>query len=149
HGQEGVIVFAEPDVFPVEFLLDEGVAIEVVGGLERKKGGDAKHHRAEDFIAQVEVVMQVPAALLSQNPMVWILGSELGKGASERGALFHALENEVDAIAAGPLHATEPRPHVILFADPFLRPLDGRLVIASECLYPLPVIAGPLTEGSF
>jgi hypothetical protein len=93
--------------------------------------------------------MQVPAALLSQNPMVWILGSELGNGASERGALFHALENEVDAIAAGPLHATEPRPHVILFADPFLRPLDGSLVIASECLYPLPVIASPLTESSF
>jgi hypothetical protein len=58
-------------------------------------------------------------------------------------------KNEIDAIAARPLHATEPRSDVILFADAFLRPLDGDLVIASERLYPLPIIAGSLTEDGF
>src|SRR5207244_8748070 len=41
-GQEGVIVFAEADFFPVQFLLDEGVAVEVIGGLEGKEGGHAQ-----------------------------------------------------------------------------------------------------------
>jgi hypothetical protein len=81
-GQEGVVVFAEPDVFAVQFLLDEGMPVEVIGGLERKEGGNAKHYRAQGFIAQVEVVMHVPAALLPENPVVWILGRELGNGAA-------------------------------------------------------------------
>ena len=42
-GEEGVIVFAEADVLADEFLLDEGVTVEVIGGLERKEGSDAKH----------------------------------------------------------------------------------------------------------
>jgi hypothetical protein len=93
--------------------------------------------------------MRVPAALLPENPVVWILGRELGNGATEGGALFHALENEIDAIAAGPLHAAQPRPDVILFADTFLCPFDGDPMIASECLYPLPILAGSLTEDGF
>ncbi len=101
----GVIVFAEPDFLPVQFLLDEGVAVEVIGGLEGKEGGHAQDHRPQGFIAQVEVVMRVPAALLPQNAMVWILGRELGNRATESGALFQALENEIDAIAVGALHA--------------------------------------------
>ena len=89
------------------------------------------------------------AALRAQNAMVWILGRELGNRATESGALFHALENKIDAIAAGALHAAGPRPDVILFADTFLRPLDGDLVIASEGLDPLPIIAGALAEDGF
>ena len=38
HGQEGVVMFAEADVMAVEFALDEGMPVEVVGGLERKEG---------------------------------------------------------------------------------------------------------------
>jgi hypothetical protein len=30
-----------------------------------------------------------------------------------------------------------------------LRPLDGDLVIASECVHPLPIVAGPLAEHGF
>ena len=101
------------------------------------------------MIPQVEVVVRVPAALLAENPMVGILGGELGNGATESGALFHALENEVDAIAAGPRHAAEPRPDVILFADTFLCPLDGNPVIASERIHPPPIFAGSLVEDGF
>ena len=65
------------------------------------------------------------------------------------GALFHALEDEIDAIAAGPLHAAQPGPDVILFADTFLGPFDGDLVIAGERLHPLPILAGSLAEDLF
>jgi hypothetical protein len=139
----------EADFLPVQLLLDAGVAVEVIGGLERKEGGHAQHHRSQGFIAQVEVVMRVSTALLAQNPMVWILDRELGNRAAESGVLFHTLENEIDAIAAGPLHTAQSRPDVILFADAFLGPFDGDIVIAGERLHPLPVVAGSLTEGSF
>jgi hypothetical protein len=76
--QEGIVVFAKGDFLPVQLLLDKGVAVEVVGGLEWKEGGDAQHHRTQSFIPQVEVVMGESAALLSEDPMVWILSRESG-----------------------------------------------------------------------
>jgi len=33
-SQERIVILAEGDLSPFQFLLDEGVAIEVVGGLE-------------------------------------------------------------------------------------------------------------------
>ena len=38
--EEGVVGFAETDVRSVKLLLDEAVAVEVVGGLEREERGD-------------------------------------------------------------------------------------------------------------
>src|SRR5207245_9022763 len=35
-GEEGVVLFAEADLRPVQLLLDETVAVEVVGGLKRE-----------------------------------------------------------------------------------------------------------------
>ena len=37
--QEGVVRLAEADLRPLQFLLDEAVAVEIVGGLEREKRG--------------------------------------------------------------------------------------------------------------
>ena len=37
-GQEGIVVFAEADLRPLEFLFDEAVAVKIVGGLEGKEG---------------------------------------------------------------------------------------------------------------
>src|SRR5437764_119465 len=62
------------------------MAVEVIGGLKRKEGGHAQDHRPEGFIAQVEVIMRVPAALLAQNAIVWILGGKLGSRAGRRAA---------------------------------------------------------------
>ena len=36
-SQERIVILAEGDLSPFQFLLDEGVAIEVVGGLERQE----------------------------------------------------------------------------------------------------------------
>ena len=63
--QESVIVFAKADVVAVQFLLDKGVAVEVVGGLEGEEGGHADHHRSQDFVPDVEIVMGEAAALAS------------------------------------------------------------------------------------
>ena len=70
-GQEGVVVLAEADLVPVQFLLDEGVAVEIVGGLEREEGGHAQHHRPQGFIPHVEVVMREAAALLRAECDGW------------------------------------------------------------------------------
>ena len=149
HGEEGIVVLAEADVGPLQLLLDERVAVEPIRGVEREEACHAQDDGPQNFIPNVEVVMGETAALRAQNAMVWILGRELGNRATESGALFHALENEIDAITAGALYAAGPRPDIILFADTFLRPLDGDPVIASEGLDPLSVIAGALTEDGF
>src|SRR6266849_9147204 len=41
HGEEGVVVLAEADVGALQLLLDEGVAVEPVGGVEREEAGHA------------------------------------------------------------------------------------------------------------
>ena len=37
HRQEGIVVLAEADLRSLQFLLDEGVAVELIGGLERER----------------------------------------------------------------------------------------------------------------
>ena len=46
-----IVVFAEADLCTVEFLLDEAVAVKIIGGLEGEEGGHTHHHGAENFIA--------------------------------------------------------------------------------------------------
>jgi hypothetical protein len=38
--------------------IDKAVAVEVVGGLEREERGHPHHHRAQGFVAEVEVVVR-------------------------------------------------------------------------------------------
>ena len=47
----------EADLWPLQLLLDEAVAVEVIAGLERQERGHAHDHRAEDLIADVEIVV--------------------------------------------------------------------------------------------
>jgi hypothetical protein len=37
--EEGVVRLAEADLRPLQFLLDEAVAVEIIGGLEREERG--------------------------------------------------------------------------------------------------------------
>jgi len=46
HGQEGVIVFAEEEASPVQFVFDEAVTVQTVRGLKREKAGDPHDHRS-------------------------------------------------------------------------------------------------------
>jgi hypothetical protein len=76
---------AQIEYCPLQLLLDEAVAVEVVGGLEREERGHPHHHRAQGFIAEVEVVVREAAALAGEDPVIWILGllhlQEHGAGA--------------------------------------------------------------------
>ncbi len=127
HGQEGVVVLAEADLVSVQFLLDEGVAVEPVGGMEGKEGGHAHDDRPQHLVPDVEVVMGETAALMRQDAVVGVLRREFGDADAEGAALFHALEDEVDAIGILPLHAAQRGQDVIFFAHAFFRPFDGDL----------------------
>jgi hypothetical protein len=69
-SEEGVVDLAEADLRSLQLLLDETVAVEVVAGLEREERGHPHHHRAEDLIADVEVVVHEAAALRCQDPVI-------------------------------------------------------------------------------
>src|SRR6267378_1498188 len=71
-GEEGVVGLAEADLRALQLLLDEAVPVEVVGGLERKERGDPHHHRAQGFVAEVEVVVREAAALAGEDAVIWI-----------------------------------------------------------------------------
>src|SRR5271157_131428 len=145
-GQKRVVVLAEADRVAGQFLFDEGVTVEIVGGLERETGGDAHHHRPQGFIAQVEIVVRETTALGSEDAVVGILGGELGDGTAEGGPLFHALKDEIHPVAGGALHAVQPGANVIFLTDTFFGPLHGDVVVAGEGLDPSPILGGPLAQ---
>lgn len=146
HGQKGIVIFAVADLSPVQSLLDEGVTVEVVGGLEREERCHAHHHRPQGFIPQVEIVMREAAPLLAQNAVVGVLGGELGQRTTEGRSLLHALEDEIYAVLSGLLHAARPRPHVILLADALPGPFHRGVGVAGERLDPSPILTGPFAQ---
>ena len=70
HREKGVVGLAEADPRSVQLLLDEAVAIEVIRGLERQERGDPHDHRAEGFVADVEIVVGEAAALTRQDAVI-------------------------------------------------------------------------------
>ena len=63
NSEEGIVVLAEGDLRTIELLLDEVVAVDVVGCLEGKEGRHTHDKRPQHFIADVEVVMGEAAPL--------------------------------------------------------------------------------------
>lgn len=143
-GQKGIIVLAESDLGFLELLFDEGVAVEIIGGLEGQEGGHSHHDRSKHFIVNVEVVVREAAALRRQDAVVGVFGRILRHADPEGRPLFHALEKEIDAM--GPLlaHPAQPGQDVIRFADPFLGPLQGEVVVAGKSFHPGLVVGGAL-----
>ena len=90
----------------VEFLLDEAVAVEVIGGLEGEERGHTHHHGAENFIADVEVVVREAAALVGENAVMRVLGGVFRQADAEGRPLLHALEDEIDAVGIVLCHST-------------------------------------------
>ena len=58
-AKKRVVVLAETDLRAFQLLLDEAVAVEVVGGLEREERAHPHHHRTKDLVAYVEVVVSI------------------------------------------------------------------------------------------
>src|SRR6266568_7805484 len=124
HGEEGIVVLAEADVGPLQLPLDERVAIEPVRGVEREEACHAQDDGPQNFIVDVEVVMRETAALVREDAVVWVSGGILRDGDAERPALFHALEDEVDAVSVRLLDTAQRGQHVILFANSLFGPFD-------------------------
>ena len=97
HCQESVVVFEEADLFSLQFLFDERVAVEPVGGRKGKETRYTHDNGSQDCIPDIEVVVGEAASLVRQNAMVRIFRRKFGHADAEGSALLHALEDEVDA----------------------------------------------------
>ncbi len=76
--------------------------------------------------------MREAASLRGEDAVIGVLGRMLLDRTPECPPLLHALEDEVHAKLLPPLHRALPAPHILLFAPPFLSPLDGEIVITGE-----------------
>src|SRR5260370_36524185 len=116
------------------------------------KGKETSHaydDGSQECIPDIEVVVGEAASLVRQNAMVRIFRRKLGNADAEGSPLFHALEDEVDAVGILLLHAAQRGQDVVLFAGPFLGPLDRDLVVAGVRLDPVAVVVGALAEDFF
>ena len=94
-----------------------------IAGLEWEERGHPHHHRAENRIADVEIVVREAAALVGQDAIIWILARVFRHGDAKGGSLLHALEDEVDAVGVGPCHAALPGQDMVFLAHPLFGPL--------------------------
>src|SRR6266404_9480136 len=145
-GEEGVVGLAEPDPRAAQLLLDEAVAVEVIGGLEREERGHPHHYGAQSFVADIEIVVREAAALGGEDAVMRILGGIFRYADPEGRPLLHALEDIVDAVGAVPCHASLPRHDMVLLAHPLLGPFDRQPVIAGEGFHPGLVVGGALAQ---
>jgi hypothetical protein len=144
NSEESIVLLPEPNVRTIELLLDEAVPVEAVRGLEGEERRHPHNDGAQDFVADVEVVVGEAALLAGQDAVVRIFGRELRHGDPERPSLFHALENEVHAESVLAHHFAQPWLHIVFLAHAPLGPLNGDTVIAGKGLDPALIIGGPL-----
>ena len=104
------------------------------------------HDGSKHLIVNVEVVVREAAALMRQDPVVGVFGRILRHADPEGWPLFHALENEIDAIGALLAHSAQPGQDLILFADTFLAPLDGNVVVPGKSFHPVLIVIGALGQ---
>jgi len=117
--------------------------------VKRKEAGHADDDRPQHLVPNVEIVVRETAALMRQDSMIGVLGGILRHADAKRPALFHAFEDEVDAIGVLLLHATQRGQNVVLFAGSLFGPFHRDFVVAGEGLDPAPVIVGALAEDLF
>src|SRR5215472_3579544 len=138
-------IIAEADLGMSELMLDEAVAVEVVGGSEREEGGHTHDDRAEHFVVDVEIVVGKAAPLVGEHTVVGVLGGIFRHGDAEGRADLHALENEVHAVGILLYHSAPPGQNKVLLAHPLFGPTDRSSMIAGEGFHPALVSVGSLT----
>src|SRR5260370_37754374 len=114
----------EADARSIQFLLDEGVAVEPVGGVKGKEGSDAQHDRPQNLIPDVEIVVGETAALVCQDAVVGVRGGILRDTDAEGPALFHALEDEIDPVSILPQQTLQAWRNGVFVAESLFRPLE-------------------------
>ena len=145
NRHKGIVILAEADLGVSELMLDEVVAVEVVGGSEREERSHTHHDWAEHFVVDVEIVVGEPTPLVGEDAVVGVLGGIFRHGDAEARADLHALENEVHAVGVLLEHSAEPGQDIVFFAHALLGPADRGSMVAGEGFHPALVTSGPLT----
>src|SRR5215470_8839023 len=145
NRHKGIVILAEADLGVSELMLDEVVAVEVVGGSEREERSHTHDDWAEHFVVDVEIVVGEPTPLVGEDAVVGILGGIFRHGDAEGWADLHALENEVHAVGVLLEHSAEPGQDIVFFAHALLGPADRGSMVAGEGFHPALVTTGPLT----
>src|SRR6201993_218905 len=83
---------------------------------------------------------------MRQDPVGGVFCRILRHADPEARSLFHALENEIDSIGALLAHSAQPEQDLILFADTFLGPLEGDVVVPGKSFHPVLIVIGTLAE---
>ena len=96
-------------------------------------------HRAEDFVADVEVVVGEAAALARQDAVIGVLGGIFRHADAKGRPLLHALEDVIDAVAIRPHHAALPRQDMVFLAHALFGPFDRD---SDDCVRRLPPSSG-------
>ena len=90
-GEESVVILAEADPRPLQLLLDEAVAVEIVGSCGRARRSHPHNHRSERLVADIEIVMREAAALVRDDAVVRVLGRVFRQADAVGRPLLHAL----------------------------------------------------------
>ncbi len=130
-----------------QFPVDVMMAVQIIRDLERQEGTHAHRYGAQHFIADVEVIVGVAAALSSNDSVVRIIHRIAWHGGAEGWPHLHALQNEIDAEAIVALHAPQMRADVILLPHALFCPLDRNPLVTGEGIHPTVVLAGALAQN--
>src|SRR6266700_4826253 len=122
------------------------MAVQVIGCLKWKVGADAHRQRADHWIADVKVIMQVARGDTPNDAVARIIGGELGHPRLEGAAHLHAGEDAVDTVLIAPLHPLQMRQDALLLAHTFLGLQHGDLVVAGVSLYPSSIFRSSLGQ---
>src|SRR5262245_6766746 len=129
-----------------KLLLDEAVAIEVVGRLEGEERGHTHYHGAKSFIADVEVVVGEAATLACKDAVVRVLGGIFRHADAKSWPLLHALEDEIDAVGVLVRYSVQPRQDIVFLANTLLSPLDRSVMIAGIGFHPVLIVGRTLAQ---
>src|SRR6201988_2236368 len=146
NGEKGIVDLAKADLRLPQLLLDETVTIEVIAGLEREERGHPHDNRAENLVADVEIIVRETAALRRQDPVIGIRGGVFRHADAKGGALLHAPEDKVNTVGLLLRQAALPGQDMIFLAYSLFGPLDREPMIAGVGFYPGLVVGGALAQ---
>lgn len=148
-GKKGVVVLTEVNPNTVKLGLNEIMAIEPIGGVKGKEGGHPHHYSSEPLVSDIEVIVGKASSVFAQDPVTGVSRGKFRLTGAKGGTVFHALKDEVEAVAVVSLHTAQERSDKLFLTNSFFSPLHGDSVVSGEGLYPLLVVLSPLSQDLF
>src|SRR5262247_1063943 len=96
------------------------MAIKPIGGVKGQKGGYPHHHRSQQLVSDIEVVVGKADSFLAHNSVVGVCSWKLGLVGAKASTVFHALEDEIDTVKLFLLHAVQERLDKLFLAHSLL-----------------------------